>query len=92
VLKRTQFPVKLAFGMTINKSQGQSMKKVGIYLPKPVFSHGQLYVGCGRSGIPDQTKFLIEPFQPEQGTLEKEGNEKITYTQNVVWHEVLTSN
>nr|CAD1844173.1 unnamed protein product [Ananas comosus var. bracteatus] len=29
--------------MTINKSKGQTLERVGIYLPKPVFSHGQLY-------------------------------------------------
>ncbi|AES62360.1 PIF1 helicase, putative [Medicago truncatula] len=28
----------------INKSQLQSLKHVGVYLPSPVFSHGQLYL------------------------------------------------
>ncbi|XP_042942909.1 uncharacterized protein LOC122277096 [Carya illinoinensis] len=38
--KRTQFPIRLSFAMTINKSQGQTLDCVGIYLPQPVFSHG----------------------------------------------------
>ena len=39
-----QLPVAVAFTITINKSQGQSISEVGIFLPRPVFSHGQLYV------------------------------------------------
>ncbi|AES78988.1 PIF1-like helicase [Medicago truncatula] len=39
-----QFPLALCFAMTINKSQGQSLSHVRIYLSKPVFTHGQLYV------------------------------------------------
>jgi hypothetical protein len=42
--KHQQFPVKLAFALTVNKAQGQSVKYVGINLTKPVFAHGQLYV------------------------------------------------
>ncbi|EPZ34572.1 hypothetical protein O9G_005717 [Rozella allomycis CSF55] len=36
--------VRLCFFMTINKTQRQTLKKVGIFLPGPVFTHGQLYV------------------------------------------------
>ncbi|XP_051163765.1 ATP-dependent DNA helicase pif1-like [Leptopilina boulardi] len=46
--KRRQFPVKLAFAMTINKSQGQTFTNIGIDLRKDVFNRGQLYVACSR--------------------------------------------
>ncbi|XP_078430033.1 uncharacterized protein LOC144702044 [Wolffia australiana] len=38
------YPVRLAFAMTIKKSQGQTLNTVGLYLPNPLFTHGQLYV------------------------------------------------
>jgi ATP-dependent DNA helicase PIF1 len=47
-LNRLQFPVLLAFAVTINKSQGQTFDRVGILSQEPVFSHGQLYVAFSR--------------------------------------------
>ncbi|CAG5115735.1 unnamed protein product, partial [Candidula unifasciata] len=41
--RRLQFPVRLAFAMTINKSQGQSLQVCGLHLEHPCFSHGHLY-------------------------------------------------
>ena len=35
-MTRKQFPVRLAFGITANKAQGQTLKKVGICL-KSIF-------------------------------------------------------
>jgi ATP-dependent DNA helicase PIF1 len=46
--KRKQFPVRLSFTMTINKALGQTLPTVGVYLPEPVFSHGQSYVSLSR--------------------------------------------
>lgn len=48
-LTRKQFPVRLCFAMTINKSQGQSFHTIGLDLRIPVFTHGQLYVGISRT-------------------------------------------
>lgn len=50
--KRHQFPVRLAFAMTINKAEGQSLHTVGIDLRTPIFSHGQLYVALSRATHP----------------------------------------
>lgn len=48
VLQRRQYPVKVCYGMTINRSQGQTLSAVGVYLKRPVFTHGQLYVTISR--------------------------------------------
>ncbi len=46
---RQQFPLRPAYALTISKAQGQSFDHCGLWLPTPVFSHGQLYVGCSRA-------------------------------------------
>ena len=76
---RRQFPVKPAFATTVNKSQGQTLKYVGIRLRTPTFTHGQLYVACFRVGKPEQLKFAIK--------LDSLGN--VPRVNNVVFQEVL---
>ena len=58
--KRLQFPVRVSFAMTINKSQGQTLKIAGLDLSSPCFSHGQLYVGCSRVGSRENF-FILAP-------------------------------
>uniref|UniRef100_A0A8R1EI30 ATP-dependent DNA helicase n=1 Tax=Caenorhabditis japonica TaxID=281687 RepID=A0A8R1EI30_CAEJA len=48
-LKRTQFPVKLAFAISINKAQRQSFGRVELYLTEDVFAHGPTYVALSRA-------------------------------------------
>ena len=55
---RKQFPVRLCFAMTINKSQGQSVKHVGLDLRTPVFTHGQFYVAISRVTSKDNIKAI----------------------------------
>lgn len=43
-----QFPIRLAFAMTCNKSQGQTLDRCGLVLTTPCFTHGQLYVALSR--------------------------------------------
>ena len=84
-LQRRQFPVRPAFAMTINKSQGQTFKNVGVYLPKPVFSHGQLYVALSRLGQSDGIKIMVK----DAGWREMTGDAPAgVYTDNVVFRDV----
>ena len=57
-MEKIAIPGRLSYAMTINKSQGQSLKVVGLNLDTPVFLHGQLYVGFSRVGNPNNTFYL----------------------------------
>jgi len=56
--KRLQFPVRLAFAMSINKVQKQSMKTSPIHMQNPSFSRGQLYVACSKVENPTNLHIL----------------------------------
>jgi len=58
-LKRLQFPVRLAFAITINKSQGQSVEHIEINLQTLVFLHRQLYVAFSRCTSPLNISVLL---------------------------------
>ena len=62
--------------MTINRSQGQSLKAVGIDLTSHCFTHGMLYVTLSRVGTPNSVTVLVQ-----------EGN----IIRNVVYKEVLST-
>jgi hypothetical protein len=59
--KRKQFPMRLSSTMTINKAHGQMLPTIGVYLPNPVFSHGQLYVALSRVYLKAPPGFYVNP-------------------------------
>ena len=71
--RRLQFPVALCFAMTINKSQGQTFKAVGVDLTNESFTHGMLYVALSRVGSPECLTMLVREERK---------------TRNVVYNEI----
>ena len=74
--------------MTINKAQGQSLTRLGLYLPEPVFAHGQLYVALSCSGTMDGVRVLVSDRYPDSKYKTPDGR---VYTLNIVWQEALLS-
>jgi ATP-dependent exoDNAse (exonuclease V) alpha subunit len=80
-LVRRQFPIRLAFAMTIDKAQGQTISYMGLDLRNPVFAHGQLYVTLSRVQSKDDIIILVNNICIN-------GKPGI-YTKNIVYREVL---
>ena len=87
ILKRRQFPLRLAYAMTINKSQGQTLDIVGIALgTSGCFDHGQLYVALSR-GTSEEYIRVLAPNGPLQGRLRRDPRH--TYVKNIVFRDLL---
>lgn len=67
-IKHCQFPVRVSYAMTIHKSQGQTLGRVGVYLPTPDFSHGQLYAAFSRVTSLAGLRVMIENNPAEYAT------------------------
>lgn len=77
--ERLQLPIKLAFAITINKPQGQTLEKVSVWLENPCFGHGQLYMAGSGVVNGKNIKFYVS---------NTEGYPRHT-TRNVVYEELL---
>jgi hypothetical protein len=78
-IKRRQFPIRPCYAMTINKSQGQSLKVVGVFLKEQVFSHGQLYVALSR--VTSKNGLRIISFDHE--------GKPSCYAKNIVYKDII---
>ena len=85
-LHRLQFPIRPAMALTIHKSQGQTLTRVGVYLPSPVFTHGQLYVAFSRVKRASGLTVAVPGGRRLFGSL---GAPAGTYTDNIVCREIL---
>lgn len=59
--QRHQFPLRVAIGMTVNKSQRQTLATVGLDLRDDPFAHGQLYVALSRARGRQCIRCLVPP-------------------------------
>ena len=67
--------------MTINKSQGQTLKHVGLYLPNQAFTHGQVYVALSRASSREGLVVVNADQEMKEHTLIK----------NIVYREVFSN-
>ena len=88
--KRVQFPVLLAYYLTINRAQGQSLDVAGLELPQSVFTHGQLYVGWSRCGDPNKLFIFANQDEFENVRHLLPLGETKVYTRNIVYKEIFS--
>ncbi len=72
--------------MTITKSQGQTFDRIGVFLPEPVFTHGQLYTAFSRVRSKDGLFVQIKEGSRQGVLYDDDPN---SYTYNCVYREIL---
>jgi hypothetical protein len=89
-LMRMQFPLRLAYSMTYNKSQSQTLSKVLLDVTEEPFMHGHLYVAASRVRQANKIKLFIKEENVLSDTEYLTNNNKnIPVIHNVVYQEIL---
>ncbi|MCI6988304.1 MAG: AAA family ATPase [Campylobacter sp.] len=65
-----QFPLKLAYALTIHKSQGMSINSLVCDISK-IFASGQLYVAISRSSEPKNLDLIYDRYESFYGFLKR---------------------
>jgi len=84
---RTQFPLKLAYACTFNKSQSQTLEKVVLDIRNALFAHGFLYVGMTRIRIAKNMVFFCRKDQLYSD--EENGLIDVIKVNNIVYMDVI---
>lgn len=77
---RTQFPLRLAYAMTYNKSQGQTLDKILLDIVTSPFAHGHLYVALSRVTLYSNIRVLCN---------EEEVFERAPTVKNITYSELI---
>lgn len=90
LLPRHQFPVKLSFAISINKSQEQTLDKLVFKLPSPVYTHGELYVTMSPVVLKNYSRYKLTTTRSMVSIVEKE--QKRCLTRDIEINTMLTVN
>jgi hypothetical protein len=78
---RKQFPFRLAYSVTYNKSQGQTLDRAVVDVRNPVFAHGQMYTAISRVRKGEDIRMLCLRSQVKNRNLDSEYISVVNYVE-----------
>ena len=85
---RCQFPLRLAYAFTYNRSQGQTLHKVLLDSRIPPFEHGHLYVALSRHRDPQNLKIFLNTDQLHEHP--EDNNKFMPVIPNIVYPQIIS--